>query len=191
MHTEKGEKSESLKFQKKQPADFIRLTPEAFVLSEKHPIVLCADNIRSGHNIGSLFRIADAFSLESILLGPQCASPPHPEILKTSLGAHQHVPWVKTERMIESLLQLKSRGYALIGIEQTKESVSLECFVPHMEAKYAFVFGHEVHGIGQEILDCLDTCLEIPQSGVKHSINVSVAAGIVVWHALFANHKAP
>jgi tRNA G18 (ribose-2'-O)-methylase SpoU len=148
---------------------------------------LCADNIRSGHNIGSLFRIADAFSLESVLLGPQCASPPHPEILKTSLGAHQHVPWIQTEKMSEALSQLKDRGYSLIGIEQTAESVALDHFIPQKDAKYAFVFGHEVYGISQEILNCMDTCLEIPQSGVKHSINVSVAAGIVVWHALFAS----
>lgn len=166
---------------KKELEELNRISSEEFIQSKKFPLILCADNIRSGHNIGSLFRIADAFRLESLLLGPQCAKPPHPEILKTALGAQHHVSWKLSHHLTEDLIELKNQGYVLLGIEQTIQSIPIQQYPVDLNAKYVLILGHEINGIDQPVIDVLDACLEIPQYGVKHSLNVSVAAGIACW----------
>ena len=159
-----------------------RLSIEDFHVKKKIPVLFCADHIRSGHNIGALFRIADAFAFEGILLSNYCVKPPHPEIEKTAIGATQTVSWQQIENLNQELTSLKAKGYQLIGIEQTDQSRSLETFNVDTANKYVLILGHEINGISQEILDILDHSIEIPQSGTKHSLNVSVAAGIVAWH---------
>lgn len=171
---------------KKTVEQIERLNAESFKLAVKHPIILAADNIRSGHNIGSLFRIADAFRLESVWLNSGCAKPPHPEILKTSLGAEQHVSWLFTDDLYFSIHQCKNDGYSVVAFEHCFESIPLQQFPCNPYAKYILVFGHEIHGVSQAILDLADEIVEIPQFGVKHSINVSVSAGIAVWHFIQA-----
>ncbi|MBK9108001.1 MAG: TrmH family RNA methyltransferase [Saprospiraceae bacterium] len=166
---------------KKELEELNRISSEEFIQSQKFPLILCADNIRSGHNIGSLFRIADAFRIESLLLGPQCAKPPHPEILKTALGAQHHVSWKLSQNLAEDLNVLKAEGYQLLGIEQTIDSIALHQYPVDLNSKYVLILGHEINGIDQSIIELLDACLEIPQFGVKHSLNVSVAAGIACW----------
>ncbi len=168
--------------QKKSFEALKRLDPESFRSIPKNPIILCADNIRSGHNVGALFRIADAFCLESVILGPQCPKPPNPEIQKSALGAQEHVFTECPKSLSDWLLLKKQEAYTLIGVEQTENSVSLLDFIPDRNTKYVLVLGHEVTGISEELLQHLDFCIEIPQMGVKHSLNVSVAAGIVAWH---------
>jgi len=159
-----------------------RLNTEDFRNKEKISILFCADHIRSGHNIGSLFRIADAFAMEGILLSNYCVKPPHPEIEKTALGATQTVNWQHLENLIEELQAYQQKGYKLVGVEQTDQSKSLAKFEVDKNQKYILVLGHEINGISQEVLNILDYCIEIPQFGTKHSLNVSVAAGIVAWH---------
>lgn len=159
-----------------------RLSADEFRNKKKVPVLFCADHIRSGHNIGALFRIADAFAMEGILLSKYCVRPPHPEIEKTALGATQTVLWKQPEQLINELLELRDKGYQLIGIEQTDQSVSLNTYKVNPKASYILILGHEINGISQEILDILDHSVEIPQFGTKHSLNVSVAAGIVAWH---------
>lgn len=153
----------------------------------KRPIILYADQIRSGYNIGSLFRIADSFLLEAIYLSEYCVKPPHPEIEKSAIGSTNSVAWSSVSDSINCFKSLKEKGYQLIGIEQTDQSQSLEKFKVDLNAKYVLIFGNEVNGISQSILDSVDACIEIPQFGTKHSLNVSVAAGIVVWHFLGIN----
>ena len=159
-----------------------RLSTKEFRDKNKIPILFCADQIRSGHNIGALFRIADAFAMEGILLSNYCVKPPHPEIEKTALGATQIVNWRHVENLTSELVELKSKGYQLIGIEQTDQSISLAEFQVNRNQKYILILGHEINGVSQEILNISDYSLEIPQFGTKHSLNVSVAAGIVAWH---------
>ncbi len=158
-----------------------RVTPEIFRQQEKNPIVLVLDNIRSGLNVGSAFRTADAFALEKLCLCGITAKPPHREILKTAIGASESVAWEYFESTQNALNSLKEQGYTVLGLEQTDQSVSLESYQPDRGQKYAVVLGNEVKGISNEVLPLLDTCLEIPQFGTKHSLNVSVATGIVVW----------
>lgn len=159
-----------------------RLSVDEFRSKEKVPVLFCADHIRSGHNIGALFRIADAFAMEGILLSRYCVKPPHPEIEKTALGATQTVPWKHLDILNDELLDFHNKGYQLIGVEQTDQSVSLNTFKVDPKASYILILGHEINGISQEVLDLLDHSVEIPQFGTKHSLNVSVAAGIVAWH---------
>lgn len=159
-----------------------RLDKQDFRKKTKNPILFCADQIRSGHNIGALFRIADSFAMEGILLSNYCVQPPHPEIEKTALGATQTVTWYHLENLPEKLIELKTKGYQLIGIEQTNQSQLLQSFKVNRDQKYILILGHEINGISQEILDITDFSIEIPQFGTKHSLNVSVVAGIVAWH---------
>jgi 23S rRNA (guanosine2251-2'-O)-methyltransferase len=159
-----------------------RISSNEFINKQKTPILFCADQIRSGHNIGSLFRIADAFAMEGIILSNYCVKPPHPEIEKTALGATQTVCWHQSENLVEELQKLKSEGFQLIGIEQTDESIPLNEFEVREYQKYILILGHEINGISQEVLNICDYSLEIPQFGTKHSLNVSVAAGIVAWN---------
>lgn len=159
-----------------------RLSTEEFRLADKQAVILAADSIRSGHNIGSLFRLADSFRLEGIILGPQCALPGHPEVQKTALSSDQHLDWEQTDHLAELLIGYKNKSYIIVGIEHTDQSIPLNQFSVSDSGKYILVFGHEIHGISEPVLSVLDVCLEIPQLGVKHSLNVSVAAGIATWH---------
>ncbi len=156
-------------------------TPELFRASDKFPLVLVLDNIRSMMNTGSVFRTADAFRLEGIVLCGFTATPPHREIHKTALGATESVAWSYYEKTTKAILLLKDAGYTIVALEQTTESINLLNFQPEAAKKYAFVFGNEVKGVDEEVLSLCDLCLEIPQFGTKHSLNISVTAGMVVW----------
>lgn len=158
-----------------------RASAEAFKAQQKTPFVLVLDNIRSALNVGSAFRTADGFALEKIVLCGITAQPPHREILKTAIGATETVQWQHFEQTTEALLTLRQEGYLLIGIEQTDKSILLSNFVLNPDKKYALVFGNEVKGLEEDALPLLDECLEIPQLGTKHSLNVSVCVGIIVW----------
>ena len=158
-----------------------RLTVDDFKAAEKRPIVLVLDSVRSLNNIGSAFRTADAFRCESIYLCGITATPPHREIHKTALGAEESVDWKYEKNVTDAIRQLKSDGYTIIAIEQAEGGVSLNKFSVDPVKKYALIFGHEITGVSDEALSRCDAALEIPQSGTKHSINVSVCVGIVVW----------
>ena len=149
--------------------------------ADKSPIIVVLDNVRSMNNIGSVFRTADAFLVKAVHLCGITAKPPHKDIQKTALGATESVPWKYYETTIETIKQLKDNGYIIISVEQAKEAIPLGDFVTKKGAKYALVFGHEVRGVAQEIVDLSDYCIEIPQFGTKHSFNISVSAGIVLW----------
>jgi len=148
---------------------------------ERIPVIVVLDNIRSGLNVGSVFRTCDAFRIEAIMLCGITVQPPHREILKTALGATQSVSWFYSEDIAKCLADLKCKGYKICGVEQTSESKKLNEFKPDTAEKYALIFGNEVKGISDQILPMLDIALEIPQEGTKHSLNVSVCAGIVIW----------
>jgi len=152
--------------------------------ADKSPIIVVLDNVRSMNNIGSVFRTADAFLVQAVHLCGITAKPPHKDIQKTALGATESVPWKYYETTIETIKQLKDNGYIIISVEQAKEAIPLGDFVTKKGGKYALVFGHEVRGVAQEIVDLSDYCIEIPQFGTKHSFNISVSAGIVLWELL-------
>ena len=158
-----------------------RLTQENFKKAEKIPLVIVLDNVRSLHNVGSVFRTADAFLLKKICLCGITACPPHAEIHKTALGAENTVEWLYYENTCDALKKLKSEGYRILAIEQAEGSLLLNNFVPNKQEKYALVFGNEVKGVLQEAIDICDSCIEISQFGTKHSLNVSVTSGIVIW----------
>ena len=159
-----------------------RLSVEEFKEHEKIPVVLVADNIRSLNNVGSLFRTADAFLIEAFYLCGISATPPNKEIHKTALGAELSVAWRYVPSALEAITELKKAGYKVICIEQVENAVMLDEFCPEKGVKYALVVGNEVKGVGQEVVDCCDGAIEIPQCGTKHSLNVSVAGGVVLWH---------
>ncbi len=157
-----------------------RLTPDEFKASEKMPVVLVLDSIRSALNVGSLFRTSDAFALERIILCGITAQPPHREITKTAIGATESVDWSYQDSIVEALANLKEENYTLIGIEQTDTSCQLtEMKWP--KGKLAIVLGNEVEGMSNDAIEMLDACIEIPQYGTKHSLNVSVCGGIILW----------
>lgn len=158
-----------------------RLTIEEFKSAEKVPVVIVLDNIRSQNNIGSIFRIADAFRLQGVFLCGITAVPPHREIQKTALGATESVEWQYFDTTSKALALLHSSGYSILAVEQTDGSILLNDFHPSPGEKLAIIFGNEVNGIDNEILNLASGCIEIPQFGTKHSINVSVAVGIVIW----------
>lgn len=169
-----------------------RLSAEEYKNARKLPIVVVLDNVRSLNNIGSVFRTSDAFRLEKIYLCGITATPPHREIHKTALGAEESVAWEYFEETTEIIHQLKEEGFIIVSVEQTENSLSLEDYTISRERKYAFIFGNEVKGVQQEVVDLSDQCLEIPQFGTKHSFNISVSAGIVLWeviHPLFKELK--
>lgn len=157
-----------------------RKTPEAYADSPKLPLVVVLDNVRSLHNVGSVFRTADALLIDRLVLCGITAVPPSPEIHKTALGAELCVAWEYMADTVEAVKQLKSIGYTVLAAEQVEGSTLLQNFMP-IDKKYAVVFGHEVKGVSQEVVDICDGVLEIPQFGTKHSLNVSVSAGIVMW----------
>lgn len=166
---------------KLQNQELNRLSVEEFKEADKLPLVIVLDNIRSLNNIGSIFRTADAFKVSRIHLCGITAKPPHREIQKTALGATESVDWEYFETTGESIAKLKKDGFTVLAIEQAENSLSLNKFIPEKDQKLALILGHEVHGVSQHIVDLSDKCLEIPQFGTKHSFNVSVSAGIVMW----------
>lgn len=145
-------------------------------------IVVVLDNIRSAHNVGSVFRTADSFKIDKVWLCGICAVPPSAEIHKSALGAENSVAWEHVADTMEAVRCLKEDGYMVVSAEQTVGSVMLDSFVPEKGQKYAVVFGNEVSGVRQDVVNASDFCLEIPQYGTKHSLNVSVSAGVILWH---------
>ncbi len=158
-----------------------RKTPKMFKEAKKLPVVLVLENIRSMMNTGSVFRTADAFLIEKIFLCGFTATPPHREIHKTALGSTESVAWKYYQNTIEAIKELKTNGYSIAALEQATNSLNLKEFSPNVSEKYAFVFGNEVKGVSEEVLNMCDFCLEIPQFGTKHSLNVSVTAGMLIW----------
>ena len=161
--------------------DLNRLSVEEFKESDKFPYVLILDDIRSMNNIGSVFRTSDAFKVEKVYLCGITATPPHREIQKTALGADETVAWQHVEDVLQLVKELQAEGYIVAAVEQVENSVSLLDFQPEADKKYAFVFGNEVFGVNQSVVEQADFCLEIPQYGTKHSLNISVTAGVVSW----------
>ncbi len=145
-------------------------------------LVVVLDNVRSAHNVGSVFRTSDSFKIDKVFLCGICAVPPSAEIHKSALGAEDSVQWEHFDDTLDAVRRLKEDGYTVVCAEQTVGSVMLDGFVPEQGRKYAVVFGNEVSGVRQDVVDAADFCLEIPQFGTKHSLNVSVSAGVILWH---------
>ncbi|MDX9726388.1 MAG: RNA methyltransferase [Bacteroidales bacterium] len=158
-----------------------RKTIEQYRGSLRPDFVIVLDNVRSHNNVGSVFRTADAFLTGKIYLCGITARPPHRDIQKTALGATESVPWCYFENSEDAISLLRSEGYTIVAVEQVEGSVQLQDFVPAPDCRYALVFGHEVKGVDQKIIDMSDLCIEIPQFGTKHSFNIAVSAGIVLW----------
>ena len=158
-----------------------RLSTEEFIRAEKMPVVVVLDDIRSQHNIGSVFRTADAFRAEAIFLCGITATPPHREIQKTALGATASVTWEYYDNAASAVELLRDKGYRIIVVEQTDDTIAPDELLFDGTQKTALVFGNEVKGVREEIIEMADLCVEIPQMGTKHSLNVSVSAGIVLW----------
>ena len=158
-----------------------RLSPEEFKEADKNPVVLVLDDVRSAMNVGSAFRTSDAFRVEEIFLCGITAQPPHREINKTALGAQDTVAWTHVESVSACIDELKKEGYQIVAVEQADESISLLDFKIKTTDKYAFVFGNEVYGVNDKVVEHANTVLEIPQYGTKHSLNISVSVGVVLW----------
>ena len=158
-----------------------RLSVEDFKTSKKTPIIVVLDNIRSLNNIGSIFRTCDAFLIEKIYLCGITAKPPHKDIHKTALGSTESVTWEYVEDTLGLIQKLKSNNIKIISIEQVENATMLNDFIPKQQTTYAVVFGNEVKGVSQEVVSASDTVVEIPQFGTKHSLNISVSAGVVIW----------
>ena len=158
-----------------------RLTVEEYREAEKLPLIVILDDVRSMYNIGSVFRTADSFRVEAVYLCGICQTPPSTEIHKTALGAEESVSWRYFKTALEAVEELKNIGYTVFSVEQVEHSTKLQTFVPQRNQKYAVVLGNEVKGVHQEVVDASDSCLEIPQLGTKHSMNVSVTAGIIIY----------
>ena len=169
--------------EKKTIWDLNRVSVEEYKSNiEQHPIVVVLDNFRSLNYVGSVFRTADAFLVEKIMLCGITATPPNNEIHKTALGAEDSVEWQYFESTIDCVNALKASGYTICCLEQVKDCVALQDFVVERGNKYAIVLGNEVNGVEQAVVDACDVCIEIPQCGTKHSLNVSVSGGIAIWH---------
>ena len=158
-----------------------RVTPEQYKNLPDSGIALILDNIRSAHNVGSAFRTADAFKADKIWLCGICATPPSAEIHKSALGAEDSVPWEHRGDTLSLVRELQAKGWTVLSVEQTEKAVELQNFEPAAGARYALVFGNEVDGVQQEVVDASDGALVIPQQGTKHSLNVSVSIGVVLW----------
>ncbi|KAA3645175.1 MAG: TrmH family RNA methyltransferase [Bacteroidetes bacterium] len=167
-----------------------RPSVEEFKRSSKNPIVVVLDNVRSFNNVGSVFRTSDAFAIESIALCGITAQPPHREINKTALGATESVDWEYFSDTLDAIKVLKSKGYLVYAIEQAENSISLEQFKVNVGEKIAIIMGHEVNGVSQEAINMADGVIEIPQDGTKHSLNISVSAGVVLWDLIAKIKKA-
>ena len=161
-----------------------RKSVDQFKESDKNPVIAVLENVRSAYNVGSVFRTADAFLIESVYITGYTATPPHKEITKTALGAQDSVAWKYFKTTKEAIEHLKKEEYKVYAVEQVTDSISLENISDLAIDKIAFIFGNEVTGVDEEIISLCDGCVEIPQFGMKHSLNISVAAGIVLWEAI-------
>lgn len=159
-----------------------RVSPEEYRQLPESGIVVVLDNIRSAHNVGSAFRSSDSFKADRVCLCGICAVPPSAEIHKSALGAENSVQWEHYDDTMDAIRELRDNGFTIVSIEQTEKSVFLDKFIPEKGKKYALVFGNEVEGVRQDVVDASDLSIEIPQFGTKHSLNVSVCVGIVLWH---------
>lgn len=158
-----------------------RISAEEYAAAPESGVTVILDNVRSAHNVGSAFRSCDAFKVDRLYLCGICAVPPSAEIHKTALGAEMSVPWEHCADTLDLVRRLKDEGYTVVAVEQTRDSVKLGSFCRDMGVKYAFIFGNEVDGVAQDVVDAADFSLEIPQYGTKHSLNVSVSIGIILW----------
>lgn len=165
-----------------------RVTAQEYKQLPESGIVLVLDNIRSAHNVGSAFRTADSFKIDKVWLCGICAIPPSAEIHKSALGAEDSVEWEHVKDTMDVIRRLKEDGYIIVSAEQTVDSVMLDTFAPEADKKYAVVFGNEVAGVFQDVVDASDFALEIPQYGTKHSLNVSVSIGVILWHFRLYKH---
>lgn len=176
--------------QKKSMVELHRMDLEEYKHVQKLPVTVVLDNVRSEMNVGSVFRTADAFLIERLMLCGITPQPPKSEIHKTALGAEESVTWQYHATTLGAIEQLKREGYTIYSIEQVHDSVSLENFSVDRGQKIAIVFGNEVKGVSQEVVDASDTCIEIPQQGTKHSLNISCCAAIVMWHVFESSLKS-
>lgn len=167
--------------QKLKVTEMNRLTVKEFKKKEKTPLIVVLDNVRSLHNVGSIFRTADAFLLQAVYLCGITSTPPNAELHKTALGAENSVEWKYFEETLKALEELHKEEYKIFAIEQARESLPLSAIELNPENKYAIVLGNEVKGVQQAVVDACDGCIEIPQYGTKHSLNVSIAGGIAIW----------
>jgi tRNA G18 (ribose-2'-O)-methylase SpoU len=165
-----------------------RVSAQEYKQLPESGIVMVLDNIRSAHNVGSAFRTADSFKIDKVWLCGICAVPPSAEIHKSALGAEDSVEWEQVQDTMDAVRRLKADGYTIVSAEQTVGSVMLDTFVPDQDKKYAVVFGNEVAGVSQDVVDASDFALEIPQFGTKHSLNVSVSMGVILWHFKLYKH---
>ena len=161
-----------------------RLSVEAYRQAGKHPVAVLLDDVRSAHNVGSAFRTADAFRIEKLYLCGITGTPPHREITKTALGADESVAWEYAADATQAVRALKTAGYRIVAVEQAEGSVPLQALEVSPGERYCFIFGNEVFGVRDELIAACDACLEIPQFGTKHSLNVSVSVGIVLWEVI-------
>ena len=159
-----------------------RLSVEDYKVKEKHPLIIVLDNVRSALNVGSAFRTADSFALHEIILVGITACPPHREITKTAIGATESVDWKHMDTVEETIKYLKENSYKILPVEQAEMSTSLDKLQVQTNEKVALIFGNEVKGVSQQFMDIAENCVEIPQFGTKHSLNISVSLGIVSWH---------
>ena len=173
--------SRTINMRKLKNEELDRLEVSEFKEAKKSPIIIILDNIRSLNNIGSVFRTSDAFLIEKIYLCGITAKPPHNDIRKTALGSTETVDWEYYENTLDMVKKLKAEGIKVVSIEQTEKATMLNDFKPQSNTKYAFVFGNEVKGVAQDVVDASDVVIEIPQYGTKHSLNISVSCGVVVW----------
>jgi len=158
-----------------------RVSVDEFKEQEKLPVAVVLDNVRSMHNVGSIFRTSDGFAVEQVILCGITGQPPHREIEKTALGATQSIDWKYFPDTLQAIQKLRDNGYQIIAVEQAENSLMLHQFEPQAGKKYALIFGNEVNGVSDEVMKQIDTCIEIPQFGTKHSFNIVVSAGIVLW----------
>lgn len=170
-----------MKYRKLKNSELNRINPEEYKTSEKTPLIIILDNIRSLNNIGSVFRTADAFLVKKIYLCGITAKPPHKDIQKTALGAQDSVEWEFAENIIDVVVKLQREGVFVASIEQAELAVNLNDFSVQKEIVYAVIFGNEVKGVQQKVVTASDVVIEIPQFGTKHSLNISVSVGVVVW----------
>ncbi len=179
----------SLKNKKLSLKELNRISVEDYRKEEKLPLIIVLDNIRSMSNIGSVFRTSDAFCVEAIHLCGITSKPPQREIQKTALGSTESVKWKYYKNTIDSIMELKSQDYQIISIEQVQNSTMLQDYIPTKNQKIALILGNEVKGVEQEVINQSDLCIEIPQYGTKHSLNVSISGGLVIWHIFQSLHK--
>lgn len=173
---------DNMKHRKKLGIEMGRVTAEEYKALPGSGIAVVLDNVRSAHNVGSVFRSADSFKADRVFLCGICATPPSAEIHKSALGAEFSVDWEYCSRTMEAIEKLRAEGYGILCVEQALDSIMLDRFTPEAGKRYALVFGNEVDGVDQEVIEASDGVIEIPQYGTKHSLNISVTAGIILWH---------